>query len=77
MNTSPSADAGSRPAIEARNSRAKPGTRRRLPRETRPVLAAMAGTLPTPSVPYEAFGRPRIYEGTIGRCRPAVLERKI
>src|SRR4051812_17238225 len=35
MSTRPSADAGSRPAIEARNRRAKPGTRSRAPSETR------------------------------------------
>ena len=37
ISTSPSAEAGSRPAIEARNSRVNPGTRSRLPIVTRSV----------------------------------------
>ena len=45
ISTSPSADAGSRPAIEARNSRVNPGTRSRLPIVTRSVAVAIAEQL--------------------------------
>ncbi len=66
ISTSPSAEAGSRPAIEARNSGVKPGTRSRLPSETRVVAGAadIAASLRSPCHPGERFGHARM--STIG-----------
>ena len=60
ISTSPSAEAGSRPAIEARNSRVNPGTRSRLPSVTRSVVTAMVRSLRPVPPACEGFGPARI-----------------
>src|SRR3954453_1506624 len=90
MSTRPSADAGSRPAIEARNRRGKPGTRSRGPGEARSgEVAATPSSSPTgreiranpnrlrSDAPGIAGGRLRRLELALDQIEPQVPDPRV